>query len=413
MINLKTGVAPLLAEQYADMLSLDYRRRNSLLRSYHHNTDDLIQWDRRLQTYLSGLLYLKNDAYSYFETQLESPLSRGDVFAIGLFAFHSGNIQLLEGCLGLMQVMPHLLPVINPLIAWAPVKSPLWERLFINPLFRVIAAYQKIGLPQAPALTESEIDKLTVLPGAVPGLIYALHQQRHPDYFSLVTQLANSPDFQISLEALQTILVRHLPCQDISIEALLLRLIQCNNDEIRERAVRLYLLNTGYSPSHCLHVLSQKSSNRRLYLSALGISGMSENIPILSEYLDSPDYARLSAASIVMITGMSPEQAGWHKPSLLPESSSHLAQDGTIPENEADEDLSWPDKPAFEQWWGVNSCDFEKSSAYTGGYPATIAGQRSVLQRGLLALHPLAIARLQYLKQEVSTLYTPSFLRIF
>ncbi|RJT43514.1 hypothetical protein [Rahnella woolbedingensis] len=412
MINLTTGVAPLLAEQYADMLSLDYRRRSGLLHSYHHNTDDLIKWDKRLHTYISGLLYLKNEAASYFETQLDSPLSRGDVFAMGVFAFHSGNIQLLEGCLGLMQAIPHLLSVINPLIAWAPVKSSLWELTFTNPLFRVISTYQKNGLPQAPALTDIEISKLEDLPVAIPGLIYALHQQRDPDYFSLVERLLNSPDVQISLEAIQTLLVRNLPYQGISIEALLFRLIQCNNDNIRERAVQLYLLNTGYSPTRCIDILSQKSSDKRLYLSALGISGMPENIPILSEYLESPDYARLSAASIVMITGKSPEQAGWNKLSPLPVYSSHLTQDDTIPENEDDENLSWADKSAFDQWWEENSCNFEKSYFYTGGYPATVAGQQSVLQRGLLALHPLAIARLQYLKQEVSTLPMPSFLHI-
>lgn len=83
-----------------------------------------------------------------------------------------------------------------------------------------------------------------------------------------------------------------------------------------------------------------------------------------------------------------------------------------IPKSDADEALSWPDKPAFERWWNLHSSNVEKFSPYIGGHPATVAGLRTVLNQGLLALHPLAIARLQYLKQKVDSLQTPSFLRI-
>lgn len=307
MINLKTVIAPMLAEQYADMLSLDYRRRNGLLQSYQHNTGDLIRWDKRLQTYIAGLLYLKNDAYSYFETQLESPLSPGDVFAIGTFAFHSDNRRLLEGCLGLIQAMPHLLSVAESLIAWSPSTSSLWALALKNPIIRVIAAYQKDDLSRIPTLMDADVDKLAILPIAIPGLICVLHSQQHPGYFSVVRQLANSADIQISLVTIQALLERNLPYRDISLEVLLLRLIACSNDTIRERAVRLYLLNTEYLAVNCLNLLSQKLSDRRLYLKALGMSGIPANISILSEYLESPDYARLSAASIVMITGSSLE----------------------------------------------------------------------------------------------------------
>lgn len=411
MMNLKTGIAPVLAEQYADMLSLDFRRRNGLLESYHHNTDDLVKWDKRLQTYIGGLLYLKDDACAYLESQLESPLSCGDVFAIGTFSSHSGNYRLLEGCMGLIQAMPHLLSAVEPLVAWSASKSSFLDLTIFSPVVGVIAAYQTGVASQMPVLTNIEISRLTTLPIAIPGLIYVLYHQQHPDYFSLISQLANSSDVQISLGVMKAILERNLPYRDISIELLLIRLIECSSGKVRERAVMLYLLNTDYVTVNCLNLLSQKSSDKRLYLKALGMSGIPENISILSEYLESPEYARLSAASIVMITGRSLEQAGWKSEISLLSSTYHNDQHDIIPVNESDEALSWPDKTAFQRWWNINSSNFDKSSPYIGGYPVTVAGLKTVLHQGLLALHPLAVARLQYLKQEVSSLSTPSFLR--
>ncbi len=54
-------VRTLLAEQYSDMLAQDYRLRNMLLSSYHHDFSSLLQFDQRIQAYLDGMLLLKEE----------------------------------------------------------------------------------------------------------------------------------------------------------------------------------------------------------------------------------------------------------------------------------------------------------------------------------------------------------------
>lgn len=403
MINLKTHIAPKLAEQYADMLSLDFRRRSTLLNSWHHYTTDLAQWDARLGTYIEGLKYLHLEAGAYFSYWPDSPLSRGDIFALSTFAFHSDNTDLLESCLSLMLAMPHLIAVAESVISWAPQTSTLWYSVFSNPAIRVIAISLRNDLPAEPELTEDEISRIKGFPIVTHGLVYALYKQKHPQYLEYIQQFVMSDDPYISLGALTAVLTRHLPYTGFTPETQLRALINNSSEKVRNQAAMLYLLNTDIPSKECITWLRDCSDDRRLYLKALGYSGLPANIEVLREYLGIPEYARLAAAAIVMIIGVSPESTGWQR---LTPPINHAVSDV-----ERDEGLTWPDKVEFDKWWAVNSSQFNVTGIYVAGYPATVDGMKTVLEQGCLALHPLAWLRLCHLKQRPAhELYAPAFL---
>lgn len=77
MIKLETDIAPILAEQYADLLSLDYRGRSTLLNSFHHNFDHLLVWDHRMQAYVEGLQRLDKTVHGILGSSLHLPSVKG------------------------------------------------------------------------------------------------------------------------------------------------------------------------------------------------------------------------------------------------------------------------------------------------------------------------------------------------
>ncbi|OAT19178.1 hypothetical protein M977_03001 [Buttiauxella gaviniae ATCC 51604] len=401
-MNLVTEIAPKLAEQYADMLSLDFRRRHTLLNSWNHFANDLLLWDKRLQTYIEGLKYLRKDARIYFDGWSNSLLTRGDVFAMGSFAFHTDDARLLENSLSLILAMPHLIQVAESVIAWAPAKSMLWETAFSSPTIRVMAAYIRNDLPHISHLKDDEISRLMASPAAIPGLVKMLHQQQHPDYFSIITNLISTDNPQTRLGVITAILTHHLPYRDLAPEKHLLDLLARDNEIVRNKAMRLYLCHTdSASPDRIINP-GENVADQRLYLTALGYSGIAANIEILKQFLDKPEYARLAATAIVMITGASPESAGWL--------SQHPLTGITSTDDDPDGALSWPEKSAFECWWKNHSYQFDASKVYVAGNPATKQGLQQVLQHGCLAVHPLAKSRLCHLTREsINEDFIPTF----
>lgn len=396
MMNLKTAMAPVLAEQYSDMLSLDFRGRQSLLTSYSHSITDLMEWDTRIQTYIDGLSLLKDYSCAYFEAQLTSPLSRGDVFALGVFAAANGQPALLDGCFRLAQAMPHFLPVIAQIIEWIPATSPLWPHLSTYPALRVLSGWLRPDIQPLPPLTLSDISGLINQPTVTPALVTMLHRQGGGEYFSIVNTLVQSGDPRIVCGVLTAILTQHLPDGGQPIYSLLRQLMQAKNEDIRLQAARLALLCTHHPHTDTLTFIHPQTGDTRLYIQALGIAGTGAHIPRLREYFEVPEYARLSAAAVSTITGCSPEAGGWVG-EASPQRSSQTVLDGEIPDEDADSTLSWPDAPAFDQWWRNKVGYFNPEMNFLGGQPATPSGMLRVLHSGAMALRPLAALRWQHI----------------
>lgn len=392
-MNLKTAVAPVLAEQYADMLALDFRARHTLLTSYSHNMGDLLAWDARMQAYIEGLLLLQNEACAYFDAQLASPLSRGDVFALGSFAAYSKNGALMDGCCRLAQAMPHFMSVMGHVIEWAPTNSILWSCIDDYPALRLLANWLRPDIRQAAQVRPAEIDGLLKQHVLTPALVYGMHGQS--EYTTVLGALLQSADPRIIWGVLTAILTRHLPDGGLPVQALLCQLMQAKQADIRLQATQLSLLCTSHSHNDTLAFIEGHIGDVRLYIQAMGVSGSVLHINTLRQFLNIPEYARLSAASISMITGAFPEVAGWANSAHPGKSAKPEIASGIIPNEDPDAALSWPDASAFDRWWQTHAHQFDRSTPYLGGYPATEAGLMNILQQGVMALRPLAALRLQ------------------
>lgn len=398
-------MAPALAEQYADMLSLDFRSRQAQLTSLNHNMDDLMAWDLRLQAYLDGLLLLKDEAGRYFETQLLSPLSRGDVFALGTFAFASDNGSLLEGCCRLTQALPSLLTVLGCVMEWAPVASPLWRRIDDYPVLRVLAGWHRPDIALQSAVNQADMASLITLPAVIPALVLALARQSHPEYSTIINERVVSGDARVISGVLTAILTRDLPTGGLPIQALLRQLMLAKSEDIRLQATRLALLCTSIPHEDTLAFIQTQTKDIRLYIQALGIAGTGAHITRLREYLDVPEYARLAAATVSLLTGSRPEVDGWVGTAPV-YSPSEPDTSENIPDSDSDDTLTWPDVPAFELWWRRHAQDFDPEQSYLGGQPITPSGMLHILHSGAMAMRQLAAMRWQHITGR--TLFLPS-----
>lgn len=395
-MTLHSEMAPALAEQYADMLSLDFRTRQAQLTSLNHNLDDLMAWDLRMQAYLNGLCLLEKEAEKYFESQLLSPLSRGDVFALGTFAFTHGNATLLEGCCRLTQALPSLLPVLGSVMEWAPTASPLWKHIDDYPTLRLLASWHRPDIELHKAVSQFDLALMTNQPAVVPALALALSQRVPQEYSAAIHQWVQSDDVRIICAMLTAILTRKLSTSGLPVEALLHQVMLAKSEETQLQAARLALLCTSIPHSETLTFIRTQTNNPRLYIQALGIAGAAAHISVLREYLEVPEYARLAAASVSLLTGSRPEADGWAgtAPLFIPGEQSY---DEHIPASDPDDMLAWPDVPAFDLWWHRHARDFDLRHSYLGGQPVTPSGMLHVLQSGAMAMRPLAAMRWQHI----------------
>lgn len=391
---LTRNINPILAEQYADMHAVDFRRRRLLLESYEHNLDDLYQWDMRLLNYMRGLELLSDEAESYFQEQLLSPLSIGDIFTIALFSVRTKNNLLLEGALSLMQVVPHFTPAIKSLIVWAPVESVLWQQLNNHPCFKALAVNLRPEISPHCQLTEVDISYLYDREEYAHLLICALFTQNHPDALCFTKKLITIKNPSVKVAILDVIFRHHLPV-DIKKEEMILSLIQASPPDVTLKALRLFTLYTSHSASEYHSVVAPGKVDERLYIQASGWSGYTSNISVLIDYLDDPEFARLSAAAITTITGSLPGKSGWNekKSERCPAPVSGFSEH---PDDDPDVALTWPDKAAFLQWWQKNMGRFDANGTYLNGVPADTDGLLSVLRNGSLILRRLAAERLQF-----------------
>lgn len=386
-------VSPILAEQYADMHALDFRHRNTLLDSYHHDFVDLQQWDYRLANYMDGLILLANETERYLQEQLLSPLSVGDLFTIALFAVRTQNRLLLDGCMGLLQVLPQYIPAFKRLIDWLPSQSWVWEPLCAYPQLKAMVMYLRRDVGLQYRLTEQEIAYLADKKYAAPFLTYALYAQQSAHAGSITKELMLLGGEHTKIEMVDAMLRHHLEPE--SSKAWLFELMQSSHDDIVLRAMRLFTLHTSYTQSEYDAVIESFITDARIFIQSLGLSGYVSNIPRLIEYFEHPDYARLSAAAVTTITGSLPEECGWHLPKEQDRASPET-NSADMPASDPDVSLSWPDKHAFLSWWQSHANHFTNDQIYLNGYSVSEEGLLSTLTHGSLVLRQVASERLQH-----------------
>ncbi|MGZ0749328.1 hypothetical protein [Kluyvera sichuanensis] len=407
-------VRPLLAEQYADMLAQDYRLRNVLLSSYHHDFSSLLQFDRRMQTYLDGMLLLKEETSEYLRGQLQERLSPGELFSVAAFAANTDDEFLLSGCLGLIQGMPRLLPSLLAVIGWMSEASALWPLIMSHPACRVFASVMREGITSPPIFTQQEIISQLENGLCVDFLLWFLRKNNSPLFVAAIKQVFSSGQEALILQGCRAILCLR-PLSDKYIEIVreqLLLLARSKKTDIRSQAVRYLLTCALCEPRALINTLSEEREDTRLLIQAMGWSGLAEYIPPLAAFFDEQRYARLSMLSTVAITGSLPERDGWQikKEDAPPQTAD--TNSAEIPENDPEQGVSWPDRTAFNRWWQTNQGHLDSERPYLCGQHVTSESLKAVIANGYLNLRPLALMR-SGMFSELSSLPAASQYQIF
>lgn len=407
-------VRPLLAEQYADMLAQDYRLRNVLLSSYHHDFRSLLQFDRRIQTYLDGMLLLKEETSEYLRRQLQERLSPGELFSVAAFAANTNDEFLLSGCLGLVQGIPRLLPSLLAVTGWMSEASTLWPLITAHPVCRVFASVMREGIISPAIFTPQEVISMLENGQCVDFLLWFLRKKNSPLFVPSIKQVFSSGQDALILQGCRAILcLRPLSDEYIAtVREQLLLLASSKKKDIRTQAVRYLLAYTLCEPRALINALSEEREDTRLLIQAMGWSGLAEYIPSLAAFFDEQRYARLSMLSTVAITGSLPERDGWQikkEDAPPPIADTNSAE---IPENDPEQGVSWPDRTAFNRWWQANQGYLVSERPYLCGQPVTSEGLKAVIANGYLNLRPLALMRAGMFS-ELSSLPAASQYQIF
>ncbi|QPJ99859.1 hypothetical protein IDM36_18565 [Enterobacter mori] len=385
-------VQPVLAEQYADMLAQNYRMRGTLLSSHSHTFRDLIQFDRRILKCLKGMTSLKEQSSVYLQGQLQEPLSAGELFSIALFAASTDDEFLLSGCLGLTQALPRLQPVLFSVAGWMPAQSTLWPLMLSLPACRAYVAAIRSNLTASMMFSQQEVLTLIEQGRSVDYLLHFLCRSASPLFVPALETVFSSGRDELILQGCRAVLCSH-PLTDkytgMAVRHLLL-LARSEKDDIRFCAVRSLTTHQAGLLRSELSDLSEP----RLRIQAMGWSGLAEYIPSLLAYFDTPEYARLSALSVIAITGSLPERDGWlHKRDddvYLPVSSASA----DIPVRDPEQGVGWPERAAFEDWWRTQEGNFTHDTSYLCGQLTSPEGLNRVLRQGYLNLRPLALMRM-------------------
>lgn len=400
----KDDLYAVLVEQYFDLLSLSYRRRNRLLASYQHKFSDLLEWDNTINLYLKGLLLLSKNTEKYIQEKLlDTILDQGDIFAIMLYSAYCQHETHLRSVFTLTQISNKYSSVIQDIIHWAPNNSIFWTILSDYPLYVIYASIVRTDISlkmtensvKAIDFFQFPIDKMPLLTKTVLRQCY----EKMPDYYAdNIKLLLGSQNDEIKLIAIESILdvdanKTSFFMDEQTLKAHLLKLIQSQLANVASMAVKLWIMKTALSIKECLSFIQSLDDSKRLYIQALGWNGDIKHIMELFQWLDEPLYARLSAAAIYTITGLSPEQAGWVGENILEEKTELKDEDG-FPLIDEDTGLTWPDKTLFSIWWQQIGEKFDSNHSYLAGVKIDEnEALSSVLNESCLALRHLIAER--------------------
>jgi len=398
--SLIASTAEQLADQYADLLTMGWRRRSNMLASSAVDFADLAEFDDRLLAALESLLLLGEPSARRMQVSTPDPLRGGEMFAMTLYALARDDNKMLDGCQALATAIPDLRVGIVDAFEWAPATRQVRARIEALPssirLPLIGARHRDFDGVAQQALAQLQAIQEPTTAEIIDALQLVLSIGRH----DLATAARRYLDHQVAdvqLAAAQTLLslapLEYGPaaCDTLG------RLLSDSTVDTRVfgNALRSLALHAAdRAPRHFCRL--SESGLIRLHLMALGWVGSIDAVPALMEHLADPRTARVAAASLSLITGADPVRDDWQGPAMLPNATDQLADD-EIPDVDPDAHLPWPDVAAFAAWWHAHGPRFDGTERYFAGRPITSEWLGEVLICGPLAWRPLAAEHLQRL----------------
>ncbi|WP_244106987.1 hypothetical protein [Burkholderia ambifaria] len=394
------STAETLADRYADLLAMGWRRRTTMLASSAVDFSDLAEFDDQLLAALESLLLLGKPATLRMQVSTPDPVRAGEMFAMTLYALASDNHEMLDACQALATAIHDLRVGMVDAFEWAPATPRVRARVEALP--------SSIRLPLVgvrhrdfPGVAQQALEQLQTMEEPTAAEIADALQLvqgvgRH-DLASAARRYLDHASPDVRFTAAQTLLALapadHTPSACDTFDQLL------SDSAVDTRGFRTALRSlTLHAPDRAARHLERlaQSGEIRLYLIALGWLGRISAVPVLMEHLAEPQTARVAAASLSLITGADPVRDDWQGPKMLLNGADEFA-DNEIPDVDPDAHLPWPDAAAFAAWWHVHGPRFGNANGYFAGRPITPEWLGEVLISGPLAWRPLAAEHLQRL----------------
>ncbi|WP_232517875.1 hypothetical protein [Burkholderia ambifaria] len=394
------STAETLADRYADLLAMGWRRRTTMLASSAVDFSDLAEFDDQLLAALESLLLLGKPATLRMQVSTPDPVRAGEMFAMTLYALASDNHEMLDACQALATAIHDLRVGMVDAFEWAPATPRVRARVEALP--------SSIRLPLVgvrhrdfPGVAQQALEQLQTIQEPTAAEIADALQLvqgvgRH-DLASAARRYLDHALPDVRFTAAQTLLALapadHTPSACDTFDQLL------SDSAVDTGGFRTALRSlTLHAPDRAARHLERlaQSGEIRLYLIALGWLGRISAVPVLMEHLAEPQTARVAAASLSLITGADPVRDDWQGPKMLLNGADEFA-DNEIPDVDPDAHLPWPDAAAFAAWWHVHGPRFGNANGYFAGRPITPEWLGEVLISGPLAWRPLAAEHLQRL----------------
>jgi len=398
--SLIASTAEQLADQYADLLAIGWRRRTNMLASSAVDFADLAEFDDRLLAALESLLLLGEPSTRRMQVSTPDPLRAGEMFAMTLYALARDDNKMLDGCQALATAIPDLRVGMVDAFEWAPATPQVRARIEALPspirLPLIGARHRDFDGVAQQALQQLQIISEPTAAEIVDALQLVLGVGRH----DLATGAQRYLDHDVAdarVAAARTLLSLAPGVRESAACDALDKLLSdfAADTRVFGNALRCLALHAPDRVPRYFDRLDEPGLVR-LHLMALGWLGRIDAVPTLIEHLAAPRTARVAAASLSLITGADPVRDDWQCAEMLPDARDQLP-DGEIPDVDPDAHLPWPDAAGFAAWWHTNGPRFDDAQRYFAGRPITPEWLGEVLICGPLAWRPLAAEHLQRL----------------
>jgi uncharacterized protein (TIGR02270 family) len=394
-----------LATYYFDRLALAWRRRNKLIVSYHHDFNDLSEWDGHIHAYLEALVLLKDYACPQGLERLKDPLLNDELFTLALLALTTQDTSLTQACIGLVQGMPNFIEPYAAALTWVdwvacqphlnlwPNHDESYHRLYLTALahHNVTLSPQAITTWVEGVSDHAQIATATLRCGISRG---------EAEWTIKASEWLEADHPELRLAAAEALIVLGPTRSRRELLPILRDLALDSHSTVSENAARKLLTIPCSEGQALLEALAVDENRQRLYLEALGWTGETAAIPLLSERLDNPQQARLAAAVIGSLTGSHPVHDGWQA-DAPPQATPPEADPGNdaLPPPDPDAGLPWPDRARFENWWRKQSNQGSTRQRFLGGHPRELDNLHKILRQGRLAWRPQAAWHQQILQR--------------
>jgi uncharacterized protein (TIGR02270 family) len=368
-------------EQHAEEAAFLWLIRSGAVRAPHYSLADLAYLDGRIDAHIDGLRIAGDIGWEICREALGGE-EAGEVFAIAVLAFESGNEARIQIVLKAGSDPSQLSRGLVSALGWLPYRQAERHiKQFLtaaSPSLRRIgiAAYavhrQDPGRPLMKALSDADpllraralravgqLGRVALLPLAQNNLTTDDILCR----FSAAWSAALLGDIR-AIPTLQAIAGLDVPYKE----------------DAAKMALRCMDLPTAHEWQRAL---AQSPHSIRLAVIGAGVIGDPTLIPWLIEQMAIPGLARVAGESFTMITGVdiAYEDLEGERPEGFEAGPTEDPADENV-DMDPDEDLPWPNPELINKWWHARRGELQPGTRYLLGKPMSLAWLQDVLRNG-------------------------------